>query len=1097
MGLNQEQKEAVEYLEGPLLVLAGPGTGKTQLLSAKVAYILEKTDTNPENILCITFTESGATNMRARLTSMIGKDAAKVHIYTYHALGANILDRYKNYADLIDRPLDEPIDQVTQYKMVKTIQQNLPASDINKTANVKDLVETIGHAKNNRLTSTDLATIAEANLQDGAMISEKVSQHLSKLKGRDKFEYAVSEVYIPILEELAAFISAEPIVNNIERTANEMARDLKTAIDEESAKDKPKLKPLSAWKDKYFEKDNNGQYRIKDIIANKKLASLSNIMAAYDAKLQEQNLFDFADMIEYAIKLLKEDRGFRLSLSEIFQYVLLDEFQDTNPSQAELIGLITDYEKPNIMAVGDDDQAIFEFQGANASNLIDFKERYGAHVVTLLDNYRSNGKILEFSHRVATQIKNSFAKKHEINKVLRSMLDLLKPKNQQEIQSPKISRHEFISADAEYYWVSQNIRKLIDQGEEPSDIAIITPKHKYVAGLLPYLQAEKINIAYEKKSNLIDDPKIHEIIVMANFIQDLASGKNATHYLMEILAFPFWNNDPTTVIRIMEGSRYSNQSTLDFLLKSDDGHLQQIGKFFADLVFQALNTPLELWLNYLIGEVELNHYKSPYLDWYSKTSSDGELFEFYSNLNTIRNIITNHIKNEKPKLQDFVDTIHDYESADAAIVSTNPYQDAVSAVQIVSAHKSKGLEYKHVFIIATDNLAWGTSKGNNNMFALPKNLAQIRHTGNTDDECLRLFFVAITRAKENLILTNSKVDFSGKSPARLEYLDERELDNKVISPFLPEAAQEVILHEEFDDQCKITSSKYHWVSSYQNNVPDIKMLLQPRIANYKLTATDLTNFIDIVYAGPQSVYRDKFLQAPGEPLNLTTAYGNLVHSVFEKITNAKITDEEAINYFKDEANKMPLEKLEINELIDKGLTSFSQTLQEFREIIRQDHSKAEVNLSPEHLSFEGIPLAGKIDHINLNEDDKTIEVYDFKTGTFHDGKWRSHSTLYKYMLQLEFYKLLLNLSPTYSKYKVTKAHILFVTPDKNTGQVHDKPYEYNEDDEKEFKKLIQVVYHQLTTLNFLENPQLNLASDTNRQLKDVKAFIELLLNQEI
>ncbi|MDO4612410.1 MAG: UvrD-helicase domain-containing protein, partial [Candidatus Saccharibacteria bacterium] len=94
MQLNERQREAVEYLEGPLLVLAGPGTGKTQLLSQKVAYILRETDTNPENILCLTFTETGAANMRERLRSLIGKDGVRVQIGTYHAFGQDILAQY-------------------------------------------------------------------------------------------------------------------------------------------------------------------------------------------------------------------------------------------------------------------------------------------------------------------------------------------------------------------------------------------------------------------------------------------------------------------------------------------------------------------------------------------------------------------------------------------------------------------------------------------------------------------------------------------------------------------------------------------------------------------------------------------------------------------------------------------------------------------------------------------------------------------------------------------------------------------------------------------------------------------------------------------
>ena len=112
--LNEEQRAAVEYLEGPLLVLAGPGTGKTQLLSAKVAYILEHTDANPENILCLTFTEAGAQNMRDRLQTMMGKAAADVNIHTYHAFGRNLLERYQNYAENLDRRLESPVDTTMQ-----------------------------------------------------------------------------------------------------------------------------------------------------------------------------------------------------------------------------------------------------------------------------------------------------------------------------------------------------------------------------------------------------------------------------------------------------------------------------------------------------------------------------------------------------------------------------------------------------------------------------------------------------------------------------------------------------------------------------------------------------------------------------------------------------------------------------------------------------------------------------------------------------------------------------------------------------------------------------------------------------------------------
>ena len=143
MGLNAKQKEAVEYLDGPLLVLAGPGTGKTQLLSEKVAYILKNTDTSPENILCMTFTETGAANMRERLKTIVGKEGAKVNISTYHAFGSEILAQYKNYSEDYDRRLDVAIDEVTQFKIVKEIQDSLNGRDILRGDAVKDIISAI------------------------------------------------------------------------------------------------------------------------------------------------------------------------------------------------------------------------------------------------------------------------------------------------------------------------------------------------------------------------------------------------------------------------------------------------------------------------------------------------------------------------------------------------------------------------------------------------------------------------------------------------------------------------------------------------------------------------------------------------------------------------------------------------------------------------------------------------------------------------------------------------------------------------------------------------------------------------------------------
>ncbi len=1093
MELNTEQQAAVSYLDGPLLVLAGPGTGKTQLLSAKVAYILEHTDTNPENILCLTFTESGASNMRERLGSMIGSSADNINIFTYHAFGANILERYKNYAETFDRRLDSPIDSVMQFKLVRLIQEDLPVNDILKTANIDDLVSTIQNAKAARLSANDLQAVAQTNSEDSQRISDVISPILKQLKPRCKFEEAIATVYQPVLETLAQFTSPQPIVSNVEPVANLLVRELSQIITDESAKDKPSVSPLTKWKNQRFELNEEGYYRLKDYIANKKLLSLANVMYQYDQQLRAEGLFDFADMIEEAIRALREDRGFRLSLSERFQYILLDEFQDTNPSQFELIKLLTDYERPAVMAVGDDDQAIFEFQGASASNLLDFQNHYQAKVITLVDNYRSSGEILAFSHRVAKQVEDSFAKHHQVDKILRSMLDFL----HKTPATSNISRHEFLTANHEYYWVANQIQQLISTGVNPTDIAVIAPKHKYVAPLLPYLKAQNVNIAYEKKSNLLDDPKIHELVVLSRFLWELANEQQPSHRLLEILSFPFFSVPAMTALSAIHQAHNSHQAALEYLSESDNTNLQNLAQWLAQMTMFSFNTPLELWLNYLIGAEttpECN-FRSPYLEYYSQHSTPIEQFEFYENLTTLRDITTNHTKNPHPKLADFIAMLDDYEAAGAAIIKTSPYQDGEQAVQIMSAHKSKGLEFKHVFLVAMDDWAWGKSKGNNNTFVLPANLSQIRHTGVTDDERLRLLFVAITRAKTNLIMTNSIQDFSGKTVARLSYLDEQRDDKaeKQLSPYLPTDSQEIQLHyQDFNTEADLTTIQYSWSSAYINLTPDLELLLKSNLKNYRLTATDLTNFIDIIYAGPEQIYQKRVLHCPDEPLTPQLAYGTLIHAIFEQVTNQKITNEDALGFFAEKIKDLPLSPKQISELHDKGINSLKVSLQSFQDILRHPYAKGEVNLSSEHLTFEGIPLTGKIDHINLNPETKTIEIYDFKTGNYHKENWQSHFTLYKYALQLEFYKLLLNLSPTYHNYQIKTGHILFVSPD-DEDKVYDKVYQYSDTSGADLKKLTKIIYHLITSLEFVHNPEINLPANPKNSLRHVKEFVARLL----
>lgn len=1074
MGLNVKQKEAVEYLSGPLLVLAGPGTGKTQLLSEKVAYILKNTDTNPENILCLTFTETGASNMRERLKSIVGKDGMKVNIGTYHAFGTDILMQYKNYAEDYDRRLDAAIDEVTQFKIVRDIQQKLPGKDILRGDNIKDIISVISAAKSAGLSAENLKKIAEQNSMDSEVLSSSISPLLKNIVPR-AFQESYNNAYKPIYDILINYIDIEPILPTVERSIAGLARDLSDAINE--AESTKKIKPLSSWKDKYFEKDEKGNYRLKDRVANKKLLSIAGVMDRYDKYLHENGLYDFDDMIQEAVRVLKTDKGFRLTLQERYQYIMLDEFQDTNPSQFMIMKQLTDYENPLIMAVGDDDQAIYEFQGALSTNLRDFEKYYSAHVVTLEENYRSTQEILDFSRKIINQAPDRFADKNLV-------AHKKNPKN------THIFRHEFLSSDMEYDFVAQKILELIKNGVRQSNIAIISYKTKYFMPLLPYLKARpEIKIAYEKRDNLFDDEAIHAILTIAEYVNEMSSQHDGGVAILEILSYPFFQLPMLEVIKLIGAAKKEHKAIFEYLAESDVAEVNAVAKWLANLVAKSFTEPLEVMLDYIIGAAELDGYKSPLLEYYTRQDEYGA-FMLYENLASFRGKLRKHFGDKQLRLSDLIAMVEDYNAAEMTINKTSPYKDADDAVQILSAHKAKGLEFEYVFILSADHMAWGKGKGNNNLLALPKNLLQLRHTGTTDGEKLRILYVALTRAKETLYITNSQRDFNDKSPDRLEYLEEYVDGDDVKSPLIPAGKVECHYETGVLNSVEDIERLKHWLAPYARLTPDMCAIYRDRVANWRMSATSLTTFIDVVYAGPMEFFKRVVLRAPGEPETEALAFGDLIHKTFEAVTNNKLSDEKAVELFLDELSRKELPGEVIEKVREKGVTDLAISLEKFGEILRQ--GKAEVDLSAERIVVNGVPVTGKIDHILIDDDKKTIEIYDFKTGGYHKEKWKSHATLYKYMLQLGFYKLLLNNSRTYGKYKVERAHILFVTPDKD-DEVYDKVYEFNDEDEKELLDLMHTVYNMVISLDFIDNGDVFRPADNSLGLKDIKKFIGLLL----
>ncbi|MBQ9017392.1 PD-(D/E)XK nuclease family protein, partial [Candidatus Saccharibacteria bacterium] len=595
-----------------------------------------------------------------------------------------------------------------------------------------------------------------------------------------------------------------------------------------------------------------------------------------------------------------------------------------------------------------------------------------------------------------------------------------------------------------------------------------------------------------KRDTLLVDRQVMELETMAKFIQGVVEGEPVSHLVLPILSFPCFEISPLAAIKASR--RDAKKSGLDYFAEAEDEKIRALGEFLAALVLKSTEAPLELMLDYMIGTVEVSEgVRSPFLTYYSKADEYAE-FALYEKLNVLRAALSNHLKMvERPSLKDFLQFVSDYESAGKGLLNTSPYSEAEDAVQILTAHKAKGLEFSHVFLIAMDNLAWGKAKGNNNFLALPVNVIQIRHTGTTDDERLRLLFVAITRAKTDLYLTSSLTDFAGKTPKRLEYLDEHEEDGVLLSPYIGEI---VTHYEDLEEAKRRTDLRLSWVSAYREMTPELKPILLKRLENYHLTASDLASFIDICYAGPTELYKSRVLQAPREPLEGALLFGTVVHAVFERVTKDKISDEEALELFRSEVLKQPISAADQKYMLEHGAPAIEKSLQEFGPILRAEGGFAEVNFFSEHLVMDGVPITGVIDHINVDKEQKKIELYDFKTSKYYKESWDSIDALYKYKLQLGVYKMLLNLSPTYAGYEVSRGHILFVSPDEY-AEVHDKVYEFNERDEAELRELMRSVYHEIKTLDFVSDSELFVEPDKSKGLTGIKKLVKILIDENI
>lgn len=1089
-GLNAAQRKAVDAIDGPVLVVAGPGTGKTQLLSARVAQILRVTDTMPQNILCLTFTESGALAMRERLTRFIGKSAYDVQISTYHAFGSGLINAYPEY--FAETRLERAVDELGQRQILENIIDKLSYRNPLKQTrwHLGDLIGTISEVKRGLLSPDDLRDIAAANLTDITVCSKTIAETLKPYVARMPGKLAVAEpLFETILDELQN-AKADALPHGFQRLRGLAADQLELAL--QSAREAGSTKPLTGWKNDWLVKDEDNDFMLAGKLASERIAALADVLEAYEKALESRGLYDYDDMILRAIRALETNPELNYTLQERYQYLLLDEFQDTNAAQLQLVRLLTDNPanegRPNVLAVGDDDQAIYAFQGAQFSNMLDFARSYREPLlINLSENYRSTAPILEAAKNIARQITDSL--EHSLEGLDKQLIAA------DDSPETTLERVEYESDVAERAGVAERIAELVKSGVEPGDIAVLAPKHRYLEPLVPFLQDKNVPVSYERREDILQAPVVREVLTMSRLVLALNSGNQALadHLWPEVLSYPFWKHATSEIWQLSWQASSERTPWTKLLLESET--FRPCALLFLALSTQAGDEPLEIMLDRLLGteevitnEADTPTVRSPLRVYYTGPDAGTDtLYRTVTELSVLRARLREHEQQRGAQLRltDLLTFVDQYASAEQPMQSTSPYNQAESAVRLMTVFKSKGLEFTHVFLLHAQDDAWGsTSSSNSNKLTLPANLAPIRHAGSTEDERLRLLFVAMTRARTGLHITSHRASYSGKKVTRLKYLDEvEEADGTVISRVLPEAYQKVV--SDNAEVPTLEALEHDWRTRHLELDTPLRTLLHERLDSYQLSPTHLTSFIDLEHEGPRGFMFSVLLKFRSAP-SVDASFGNAMHATLEWIqrqANAResVSLKQAQAWFSERLTREFLSPEQYAVQEARGHYALQALIAE-KQLAFTPGNRPEHNFRSEGVVVGQAHLGGKIDLLEIDEQNKTITIVDYKTGGAGNNPAKSH----RYELQLYCYKLLVEGSHTFKNYTVTGGKLVYVEPDSN-GNITVKHVEYKPAELERVKQLINAMWDRVQAVDIPN------VSGYGTTLADIKRFEDDLL----
>ena len=1054
--LNPAQRKAVDTIEGPVLVIAGPGSGKTELLSLRVANILKNTDTPPNAILCLTFTDSAARAMRERLTGLIGNSASRVVIRTFHSLCVEIIERYPE--SFYGGARLFPADEILSREILQSIFKSLPKDNILRKEHpeqgfvyLSDVLSAISYLKKAGITVEEFERILDLNEQ----AFKKVNRILSIIPQK------LSKINVKILSSaLKSLTLKSKHISSLFSSYEEVFSDSLAVV----LKNPQETSPFSQWKKEWIGRDESGKRVFKDTLSLPRLRELLVLYRRYTKAMYERGYFDFDDMILEVLGALQTNQNMRAELVESYHYVLVDEFQDTNESQMKLLLAILSSSvhegRPNVLAVGDDDQAVFKFQGAQTGNFLHFLRAFrNPEVITLAHNYRSTSDILSLSRSV---IKNSTeGLERVLSSINKTPTSALKQKG-------KIFSFTAQDPGEEYTFAAREIEKLSKGGTPLSDIAVIARKHSFLEKFAPFLYAREISVNYERQQNVLEEPHIKELITLVRFLSSLGrkDRTEADELLPQILSSPYWGIARGGIWKLSLQAYKERKPWLECMLHSSESRIVAIASFLIDMSIRSRNLPLEYILDELIGShiptlssvsvtapAKKKTFVSPFKEYYfSKNNfrhTRAQYLVFLSGLRTFVDAIKRHKKNEHTIVDDLVSFVDLHHKNKLTITDTSAFVSSKDAVRLLTAHSAKGLEFGNIFLLHCHEDAW-SGRGVVSKIRFPKNLP-IAPSGDTEDDHIRLFYVSITRAKYRLYLLSHERTEAGRETSRLPYLPTEFSALSKVQKEIPLTPPSRLYYPPF--------------------VKDEKALLLPLLEDYQMSVTHLNNFLNVAKGGPALFLEQNLLRFP-QGKTTSNSFGSAMHKALDILYRALKKEgrlptlASLLSWFGVALEDERLSKNDFSLERERGRKALSGFYKKKKSSFHKD-DLVEVNFAHEGV-FEGdVPLGGKIDKM-VKVSPGYIRVHDFKTGkVYRDWKGKSEYEkirLREYERQLTFYKILIEGSSCFASFKVHTGVLEFLEPSK--GTYVELSLEIKEEDAIRTATLIKAVYQKITNLDF-------------------------------